>query len=179
VRPRRHRALLRGPSTSPLAAMRKVTATALAIGAFIAGGLLGYVFSRQLFRISLAPYQMANIDHMATYVMIQRFQGTPQAYETALRDFLVALDAQDRAGPGLFSQNLTVVDRAMTYARLALIAAERNDPSSAAKYRSQAEALCPQIGWKSCSADEITRVVRLVDDRSMWKAPQPTSDHGS
>jgi len=159
--------------------MRKVTATALAIGAFIAGGLLGYVFSRQLFRISLAPYQMANIDHMAMYVMIQRFQGTPQAYETALRDFLVALDAQDRTGPGLFSQNLTVVDRAMTYARLALIAAERNDPSSAAKYRSQAEALCPQIGWKSCSADEITRVVRLVDDRSMWKAPQPTSDHRS
>lgn len=106
--------------------------TAIALGAFIAGALLGYVTSRHLFRISLAPYQMANIDHMATYVMIQRFEGTPQTYETALRDFLVALDAQDRAGPGLFSRNITVVDRAMTYARLGLVAAERNDLGSAA-----------------------------------------------
>jgi hypothetical protein len=122
---------------------------------------------------------MANIDHMSTYVMIQRFQGTPPAYETALRDFLVALDAQDGAGPGLFSRNIFAVDRAMTYARLGLVAAERNDPSSAAKYRSQAEALCPQIGWKSCSADEIARVVRLVDERSMWNPSPPTSGHGS
>lgn len=156
-----------------------VKITAIALGAFIAGASLGYVASRHLFRISLAPYQMANIDHLATYVMIQRFEGTPQTYETALRDFLVALDAQDRAGPGLFSRNITAVDRAMTYARLGLVAAERNDLDSAAKYRSQAEALCPQIGWKSCSADEITRVVRLVDERSMWKPSQPTSDHGS
>jgi hypothetical protein len=159
--------------------MRKVTAVALAIGAFIAGGLLGYFVSRQLFLLSLAPYQMANIDHMSTYVMIQRFQGTPQAYETALRDFLVALDAQDRNGSGLISQNITAVDRAMTYARLGLVAEERNDASSAARYRSQAEALCPQMGWKSCSSDEITRAVRLVDEHSMWKSSRPTSDHGS
>ena len=159
--------------------MRKFTVTSLAIGAFIAGGLSGYAVSRQLMRSSLAPYQMANIDHMSTYLMIQHFQGTPQTYEIALRDFLVALDAQDRAGPGLFSQNITVVDRAMTYARLALVAAERNDPDSAAKYRTQAEALCPQIGWKSCSADEITRVVLLVDEHSTWNPSRSTSDHGS
>jgi hypothetical protein len=159
--------------------MRTITATTIAIGAFIAGGLLGYVVSRGIFRMALLPVQMANVDHMATYLMIQRFQGTPQSYETALRDFLVALDAQARAGSGIFSPNIIAVDRAMTYARLGLVAAERNDPSAAAKYRSQAEALCPQIGWKSCSADEITRMVRLVDEHSMWNPSRPTPDHGS
>ena len=72
-------ALLHGPSTAPLAAMRKVTAIALAIGALIVGGLMGFVVSREFFRAKLTAYEMANIDHLSTYVMIQRFQGNRPA----------------------------------------------------------------------------------------------------
>ena len=115
---------------------------------------------------------------MATYVEIQRSRGTPQTYESALRDYLEALDRRERAGQGFLSQTIPV-DKAMTYARLALVAAGRNDLTAATRYRSQAEALCPKIGWKSCSADEITRLVQRVDEHSIWKPSQPTSVHGS
>jgi hypothetical protein len=160
--------------------MGKVTATAIALGTFIAGGLSGFLISRELFRAKLTTYEMANIDNLSTYVMIQRFQGTRAAYESSLHDLLVALDERERAGPGPFSSGQMVsVDKALTYIRLALLATERNDLDSAAKYRAQAEAMCPQAGWKSCSWDEMTRVVRELDEKSMWKTLGPPSDHGS
>ena len=159
--------------------MGKVTATAIALGTFLAGVLLGYGVSREFYRWKLTAYEMANIDHMSTYVMIQRSQGTPKTYEAALRDFLSALDEQERAGPGLFARAIPV-DRVMTYIRLAMLAAEQNDLEAAAKYRSQAEALCPQLGWKSCSADEMTAVVRRLDEHSIWKSTQNSATgHGS
>ena len=158
--------------------MRKVTATVTVLGAFITGGLLGFVISREFYRIKLTAYEAASIDHMSQYVMIQRFQGTPQAYEASLRDLLVVLDERERAGPGLFS-GFVPVDKALTYIRLSLLASDRNDADAAARYRTEAEILCPRTGWKSCSADQMTKLVRRLDEHSIWKPSQPTSDHGS
>jgi hypothetical protein len=159
--------------------MRKVTAIALAIGALILGGLLGYLVSREFFRAKLMAYEMANIDHLSTYVMIQRFQGTREAYEASLHDLLVALDQRQQAGSGFFSVQVVPVDKALTYIRLALLASERNDLDAAAKYRSQAEAMCPRAGWKSCSWDEMAAIVRRLDENSMWNPSRPAADHGS
>jgi hypothetical protein len=159
--------------------MGKLTATAIAVGTFIAGGALGFGVSHELYHDKLIAYELANIDHMSTYVMIQRFQGTRQAYETSLRDLLVALDEQERAGPGLFSGRAVPVDRALTFIRLALLASDRNDLDAAAKYRAEAEALCPRLGWKSCSADEMTRIVQRLDEHSMWNPSRSVADHGS
>ena len=159
--------------------MRKRTASAIALGTFVAGLLLGFGGSHMIYKAKLMAYEMIDIEYMATYVTIQQYQGTPQAYETALRDYLAALDQRERAGRGPFSQAIPL-DRAMTYARLALLAAERNDLSAATKYRTQAEALCPQLAWKSCSADEMTAVVRRLDEHSLWN-PKSKSvpGHGS
>jgi hypothetical protein len=68
----------------------------------------------------------------------------------------------------------------MTYARLALLAADRNDLNAAAKYRSRSEAQCPHPAWKSCSADEISRLAKRVDEQStsIWNRP-PASDQGT
>jgi hypothetical protein len=144
----------------------------------IVGALLGFGLSRHLYGAKLAAYEVANIDNMSTYVMVQRFEGTPQAYEAALRDLLAALDVRERAGPGPFSMHLVPVDKALAYTRLALLAAERNDFDAAAKYRSQSEALCPQLRWKSCSADEMAEVVRRLDEHSPWN-PKAMAGHGS
>jgi hypothetical protein len=160
--------------------VRKLTAIALAIAALIIGGLLGYVVSREFFRMKLTAYELANIDNLSTYVMTQRFQGTPEAYEAALRDLLVALDERERAGPGpLSSGGIVSVDKALTYVRLALLATERNDLDAAAKYRAQAEAMCARARWKSCSWDEMTELVRGLDEHSMWKTSEPPPHHAS
>ena len=150
----------------------------IALGTFIAGVLLGFGGSHMIYKAKLMAYEMIDTEYMATYVEIQHYQGTPQTYESALRDYLEALERRERAGRGFLSQAIPV-SKAMTYARLALLAAERNDLSAASKYRSQAEALCPEIGWKSCSADVITRLVQRVDEHSIWKPSQPSSSHGS
>src|SRR5215813_11763415 len=134
--------------------MRKVIVIAIAAVSFIGGCLVGFGVSHQFHRVELATFEFGNVDRMATYVMVQRSQGTPQTYEAALRDFLVALDERERAGPGLLSRTLPV-DRALTYARLALLATKRKDMDAASSYRSKAEALCPRLGWKSCSADDL------------------------
>ena len=149
--------------------MRKVTGVSIALGTLIAGGLLGFLISRELFRMKLTAYEMVNIDHLSTYVTIQRFQGTREAYEASLHDLLVALDERERAGPGpLSSGQIISVDKALTYIRLALLATERNDFDAAAKYRAQAQAICPRAGWKSCSWDEMIRLVQRIG-----RAPSP------
>jgi hypothetical protein len=159
--------------------MRKVTATAIGLGTFVAGALLGFGVSNMFYHAKLMAYEMIDIEYISNYVTIQHYEGTPQAYEIALRDYLSALNIRERAGPGPFSENALWVDRAMTYARLALLAADRKDLSAASTYRSQAEAQCPHLGWKSCSADEITKLVRRLDEHSIWNPSRAAPEHGS
>jgi hypothetical protein len=174
-----------GPSTSPLAAMRKVSAIAIAIGSLIVGSFVGYIVSHRIFQASLSAYQWTSIDTMSRYVMAERFKGTPAAYEAALHEFLQSLDAWERKGAdsGVTSPRALAVDRALTYARLALLAAKRNDSGAAAKYWSQALAMCPQIGWtSSCSVEAFTDAVHGLDESSLWNPKRravSVPEHGS
>jgi hypothetical protein len=165
--------------------MGKVTAIAIAVGALILGGFVGYSVSHRFFLVQLTAYQWAGIETMSNYVMIERFKGTPAAYETALHEFLQSLDAweHERTVTDVISPRALSVDKALTYARLALSATARNDPGAAAKYWSQALAMCPQIGWtSSCSVDGFTDAVRGLDEGSVWN-PKPrvgsVPEHGS
>ena len=158
--------------------MSKVATIVIAVVAFIAGSMLGFSVSRELAQAKLTAYEMANVDHFSTYVMIQRFEGTPEAYEAALKDLLSALDQREHSGSPFLPPRIIFLDRALTYARLALLATARGDVETPARYRSQAEALCPKVEWKTCSADEFTRLVQRLDTRSMWN-PDHESKGGS
>lgn len=165
--------------------MRKVVAIATAIGAFIVGGLVGYIVAHRFFQARLTAYQWTSIDTMSRYIMAERFRGTTAAYEAALREFLQSLDAWERKGAddGVISPRALAVDRALTYARLALLAAERNDSGAASKYWSQALAMCPQIGWtSSCSVEAFSDAVHRLDEGSIWnpkRRPVSVPEHGS
>ena len=137
-------------------------------GAILTSALLGFVAAWQLAQAKLAVYQTANVDHFSTYVVIQRFKGTQKSYEVALKDFLTSLDVQEKAGPGLISTQMLSVDRALTYSRLATLADARGDTESAAGYRAAAEALCPKLGWQTCSAKEIAEMADHADRASVW-----------
>ncbi|MBS0365926.1 MAG: hypothetical protein JSR67_08910 [Proteobacteria bacterium] len=159
--------------------MGKGTAIAISLGAFILGGLVGFGVSHRHFSAKLTAYQWTSIETMSDYVMLQRVYSTPAAYESALLEFLQSLDAWDRqhAAGDLITQRALAVDRALTYARLALSASETNRAAVATKYWSQALALCPQIGWTtSCSVDGFTKAVHGLDEASVWRAsPKVTS----
>ena len=53
--------------------MRKRTASAIALGTFIAGLLLGFGGSHMIYKAKLMAYEMIDIEYMATYV---RFSST-------------------------------------------------------------------------------------------------------
>ena len=165
--------------------MRKVTAIAIAIGSFIVGGFVGYIASHRFFQARLTAYQWTSINTMSQYIMAERFRGTPAAYEAALHEFLQSLDAWERKGAddGVTSPRALAVDRALTYARLALVAAERNDAAAASKYWSQALAMCPQIGWtSSCSVEAFSDAVHGLDEGSIWNPKRRSvsaAQHGS
>jgi len=159
--------------------MSKLATTVIAVVVFIAGGVLGFGVSRELAQAQLTAYEMADVDHFSTYVMIQRFEGTPQAYEAALNDLLAALDQRERSGSPFAPERILFVDRALTYTRLALIATSRGDAEAAAKYRSSAEALCPKVEWKTCSTDELAKLVQRLDETSMWNPKHVGGDQAA
>jgi hypothetical protein len=162
--------------------MRKGTAIAIALVTLVVVGLLGFGISREFFRAKLLAYEMSSVETMSTYVGVTRFMGTSEAYESALQDLLAAIDAREKAkvSGGLLSPRAVSVEKALTYVRLALLATERGDHGAAAKYWSQAQALCPQIGWTSCPVDRLTDVVRKLDDHSIWNPKgRSVPNHGS
>ncbi len=166
--------------------MRKLTVVAIALVAFIAGAFLGAFGMRELCRWTLVSYDMANIDHLSTLVSIQRFQGTPEAYEAALHNFLIALDERERAHRSalirndiLFSSEMVYADRTFAYIRLSLLAAQRGRVDEAAKYQTLAMAACPHAYWKTCTWDNLSRLVQMVDEHSVWNPQRSVSNHGS
>jgi hypothetical protein len=178
--------LLRGPSTSPVGAMNKITATAIALGAFVVGGCLGaylsYTVSNEVLTARLAFYDLSNVDAMSMYAAVTRSMGTVDAYETALHELLRSIEARERENRpgGLLSERALSADKVLTYARLALLASERKDSVDAAKYWSQAQAVCPELQWTSCTADRLTDVVHEIDEHSVWNLkPSAPSGYGN
>ena len=166
--------------------MRKVTAALIALVTFFAGGVLGAYFMRELCRMTLLSYDMANVDHLASYIKVQRYAGTPEAYEAALHDYLIVLDQRERVkhsplfrNDSLFSGNIERVDRVLTYVRLSVLAAQRGLVDEAAKYQKQAVAACPQSQWKSCGWERLSALVQKLDVHSEWNPSKPTPSYGS
>ena len=161
--------------------MGKLSATAIALGTFVGGALAGYGVSEKFFRARLHAYQWTSVASMSEYVLAERFRGNPEAYEAALHEYLSAIDTWKLTDEGFISPRALSVDRAMTYARLALLSTEQKDPAAAAKYWSQALSLCPQIGWTtSCSVESFSELIRAVDDNSFMNPKRLSRpDHGS
>ena len=154
--------------------MRIFTAAAVAMGALALGGVAGFLLAQQYSRYTRMALDSADVARMSTYLMVEQSQGSPQAYETALRDYLVSLDRRDRAGPGFFSRQVAAGDRVLTYMRLSLLAAQRNESDAAALYQSKAELWCRQTGWKSCSPDKLTWLVGRLDQQNPLN-PKPAA----
>ena len=166
--------------------MRKGTAIIVALVALVAGGVLGALGMREVCRMTVMAYDMASVDHVISYMQVQRYADTPEAYEAALRDHLVVLDRREsmKRNPllpndPLLSGNIDRLDRVLAYIRLSVLATQRGRVDDAAKYQKQALAACPALGWKTCDWEHMSALVQKLDERSSWNPDKATSSHGS
>ncbi len=110
----------------------------------------------------------AAIAHASAYSEIQRTAGTDASYEASLKAFAKVLERY-RSNPNrALPDEMYAVDIALTNSRLAALARKRGDSSAAAGYTQLAEAECPRIGWRQCSAERIAEVAEQADRNSSW-----------
>jgi hypothetical protein len=153
-----NRALLRGPSTSPLAAMRIVQWVVFGAACFGAGTLLGFYISWRNASYANEAHQIADVTLLGDYLLAQSANGTPAEREAALLHYLEVLKRIEAHPSTLFTGRVIAVDEALTYAKLAEIAKQRSDAAAVAGYLSSAAALCPLLAWEHCSAADIADV---------------------
>jgi hypothetical protein len=166
--------------------MNKLLATTIAFGTLVLGVIVGIYFgagaAQKVCQAQAALFDMSNAQTMSRYAAVTLAMGSPDASERALQEYLRALDTREKLDipAGFVSPTALTMDKALTYARLALLAKTRNDPVGAATYWSQAQALCPILQWTSCTADDLTAVVRQLDEHSIWGIKPPAAEgHGS
>jgi hypothetical protein len=107
--------------------------------------------------------ETGSIERMTSYVRAQRTLGDTGAYEAALNDLLLALE-RHRAKPGLIlDESVIAADIALTHTRLALLAEGRGDTTVAEQHLDEALAKCPTKFLKSCSVDDLRRMVLEID----------------
>ena len=151
---------------------------ALIVG--VLGGVgIGSYATWKVATLGLTSYELSDIAHFSAYADLQRSRGTPEAYETSLKELLASIDARERNRSGLFSEHLYAVDRALTYARLSGLAKRRGDARASAEYETLAEAQCPKTGWSRCSAADIVEFADRLDRNTVWASPKADNPHAA
>jgi len=152
--------------------MSKAKWIAALIFGVLAGGAVGSYATWKVAILGLTSYELADIAHFSAYADLQRSRGTPEAYETSLKELLASVDAREKNRSGLFSEHIYAVDRALTYARLSGLAKRRGDARASAEYEALAEGQCPKTGWSRCSAAEIIQLADRLDRNTVWASPK-------
>jgi len=142
LRVRRARlAWLAGASTSPLAAMGKVSRVVWPLGCLIVGAVVGSYLTSWFTRYSRDAAAVGDSQLLSSYLTAQYANGTPAARKTALLDYLAMLKRMENAQSDFYPARIIAVDEALTYARLSELAKQGSDSAAAATYLASAEAL--------------------------------------
>lgn len=99
-----------------------------------------------------------------TYLTVLRTKGNDAAYEDALRSQLSFLNAMQARSRDPSDQRMYTFDRALTLARLSTLVQKRGANAEAASLAHDAEALCPAIGLRDCSANTLVEAAHKIDN---------------
>ena len=143
--------------------MKTIVRTGIVVLALATGLAVGFYFGVKSSESHAFVGEMAEVAHYSAYLEVQRSEGDDAAYEEALRGYLALLEARKGKPSALFSERVHAVDSALTYARLSALALKRGANEEASRYLAEASALCPQLGWRECSAESITALAQRLD----------------
>jgi len=142
----------------------------IGIGALCAGVALGDLFVRwelkPFLMLARSAYNMAFVD----YVDVQHYEGTPEAYEAALTEYLRELSAGAKWRDDMSPASLIAYDQALTYVRLSQSQAQRGAAQESARSLASAVAFCAHFHSKGCTEDELLAIVKRIDERRAQKS---------
>jgi hypothetical protein len=108
-----------------------------------------------------------DVVHLSAYLSAQRSEGTDAAYEEALKAFLLVLDKRQGNWSPTRPDSVYAVDRALTYARLAMLARRRGAEKEASEYTDQSAVLCRRLGSQTCSGEQIAAAAARLDKTAL------------
>ncbi|MDP2829455.1 MAG: hypothetical protein Q8O37_12715 [Sulfuricellaceae bacterium] len=128
----------------------------------------GYYLGAEINRARSLAFDIVEVGYFRAYLDMQMSEGTDAAREEALHTFL-ALNEKRRTRPSeFFTEKMLATDSALAYALLAALANKRSSTQEAQQYLNRAESFCPKIGWRECSAEQITNVVQHSDKHGIF-----------
>src|SRR5258708_7998353 len=157
--------------------MRTRYVVLIGVGALCAGVALGDLFARWELKPALVlahrAYSLAFVD----YVDVQHYEGTPEAYEAGLTDYIHELSGSAKWKYDFSPASLIAFEQTLAYARLSESQAQRGATQESARSLASAVASCSQFHSKGCSEAEILAIVKRLDERHGLKSTQCES-HG-
>ena len=102
------------------------------------------------------------------FLETQMKEGTDAAYEEAIQGHLALLKDLKQNPDAILTDKVFAIDSALDYARLSALASKRGAAQEAKQLLARAEAFCPQIGWRECSAYKIQYFASLIDKRGLF-----------
>jgi hypothetical protein len=116
-------------------------------------------------------FETAEMSYYLAYVNTQMSEGTDATREEVLHEFLKQNEKRRGHPSALFDigDRGFAMDAALTYARLAALAQKRGANQEAQQYLVRAASFCPQFGWKECSIEKISYMVKRLDKKGTFK----------
>jgi len=132
----------------------------------LAGGV-GYYFGWTASNdaVRSGDFYAAAQSRYAAFILAQ--QDNVGTNEDSLRAYIAYLEAR---APNRERPNAYAFDKALALTRLSEIARRHGGADAAAHLANDAGALCPAIGLRNCSANELLRTTR-ERDRRIWGDP--------
>ena len=138
---------------------------ALICGAAIVFLWLGLEARKSLGESNAMLTQVAVVSRYASFVDVQRTNGTKKEYKEALLNFLTGIDEAAKQPSSFYDSKMYAGDKTLTYERLSRIEKESGNINKSEEYMKRAMENCSRTGWKDCSASNITLISKKLEDK--------------
>ena len=147
--------------------MKVVVYVGIVVLALVVGVAVGFYLGVRSAESAATVAESTELAHYSALLEAQRSAGSEAAYEEALRGYLAFLEGRKGKPSVIFSAKVHAADTALTYARLSALALKRGATDEASSYLARASALCPELGWRECSAESIAGFVQRLDEHRL------------
>lgn len=131
--------------------------------AALVGGAIGFGFGWKSGAKAGPVFDLFTAAQFSTYVSAIRHNGTPAAYEDALRSSISLNDQLRARDADPSNQRMYLFDKALDLVRLSELAKERGATEEASRLSAEVEALCPNTGIRDCSFRKLVGVASYID----------------
>jgi hypothetical protein len=123
-------------------------------------GAAGYYVGISFSDAKSSAFRVQSLSEASDAIAATRSSASGIGYEAALWHFLELLRAESESDRPMLEGWVIATDRALTYARLADVAAQQGLPEKSELLLAEAVAQCPKMRLRDCSEMSILKMAR-------------------